>query len=234
MKKTLIALMALAGVAAADSITLTMPATNNNGGHGYIAVADAITAFANQEDGGYMFNTGGTVNPDTSFNEGLLMTDVSTSVTSLTMAPRTGAGGSGEVILLSGTELIGQEVNSLTFTIDSSTCSKEGSVALTLAVIQKNDQNEWGITEQANSTLTLNSGASLILNLTDSIAWSESYKVVAMVDNAARTLAGGNSPTYTLSGISVAANVASAVPEPTTATLSLLALVGLAARRRRK
>lgn len=226
--------MALAGVAAADSITLTMPATSNNGGHGYIGAANAITAFADQVDGGYMFNTGGTVTPDTSFNEGLLMTDVLTGVTSLTMAPRTGAGGSGEVILLSGTELIGQEVNSLTFAIDSSTCSKDGSVALTLAVVQKNDRNGWDISAQTSGALTLNSGASLTLDLTDSIAWSESCKVVAMVDNTAKTLSGGNSPTYTLSGISIAANVTPAIPEPTTATLSLLALAGLAARRRRR
>ena len=231
MKKTLVALMAMMGVAMADSITLTMPASGvNNGAHGSTSAMAALTNYANLADGGYMFNAGGAVTPDTSFNEGILFT--TEGVTSLTLAPRTGAGGSGEAIVLSATELNGYEVDSFTFSIADSSCTSDGTVALTLAVIQKND-NTWSVLESSTGTLTLNSGAETTLTLASTIEWSNSYKVVAMVDNTAKTLSGGPSPTYTMTGISVTATGTPVVPEPATATLSLLALAGLAARRRR-
>lgn len=54
---------------------------------------------------------------------------------------------------------------------------------------------------------------------------------VAVIDNCSKGLDGNNGNLYTVSGISVSANI---IPEPATATLSLLALAALAARRRRK
>lgn len=56
---------------------------------------------------------------------------------------------------------------------------------------------------------------------------------IAVVDNLDNALNGGNGDAYTMTGISVTAE-AELIPEPTTATLSLLALAGLAVRRRRK
>ena len=234
MKKTLITLLALAGAAAGETITLAIPAGGtNNGGHGSTSATAALTNYANSNDGGYMFNNGGQVTPDTSFNEGILRTD-GEGLVCLTLAPRTGAGGSGEAIVLSGTELNGYEVDSLTFSITSSSCSSEGSVALTLAVIEKDtDKNTWSVKQSSTGTLTMNSGAEVNLTLGSAIEWSDSYKVVAMIDNTAKTLGGGNSPTYTMTGISVTATGTPVVPEPATATLSLLALAGFAARRRR-
>ncbi len=85
------------------------------------------------------------------------------------------------------------------------------------------------------AALTLNSGAELPLTLPQSIDWTDSYKVVAVIDNTAKTLGGGDAPTYTMTGISITAEATPApVPEPATATLSLLALAALAARRRRR
>ena len=232
MKKTLITLLAICGVAAAETITLTMPGTAvDNGGHGSISAETAITTFANNADGGYMFNAGGVVNPDASFNEGVLTT--TDGVTSLTLAPRTGAGGSGEAIVLSGSNLVGYNVDSFTFGIASSSCTTTADIALTLAVIQK-DNNAWSVVKETTGSLTLNSSAELTLTLSPSIKWTDSYKVVAVIDNTAKNLTGGNAPTYTMTGITMSAVATPAVPEPTTATLSLLALAGLAARRRRK
>lgn len=230
MKKTIITLLALASVATAETVTLTMPGTANNGGHGWISAEGAITAFANSEDGGYMFNNGGAVGPEASFNEGVLTT--TDGVTSLTLAPRTGAGGSGEAIVLSGSNLVDYSIDSFTFGIAESSCTSTANIALTLAVI-KNSGSEWSVVEKSTGSLTLNSGAELTLTLSQSIDWTNSYKVVAVIDNTAKTLGGGNSPTYTMTGITMSAVATPAVPEPTTATLSLLALAGLAARRRR-
>ena len=237
MKKTLIALMALAGIAAADSITLTLPANGvNNGGHNNMGATAALTAFANNTDGGYMYNNGGLVTPDASKNEGILRTNDLGQVC-LTLAPRTGAGGSGEAIVLSGTELAGLSVESLTFNITSSSCTSTADVRLTLAVLEMANE-AWSVKETATGALTLNSGASLTLTLSNAIEWADTYKVVAMVDNIGKGLSGGSSPLYTMTGISVVAEAnrpeSPAVPEPTTATLSLLALAGLAMRRRRK
>lgn len=223
-------LMVLMSTAMADTVALSMPVTADNGGHGWISAEAAITQFADSADGGYMFNTGGTVTPDSTFSEGILTT--TDGVTSLTLAPRTGAGGSGEAIVLSATNL--DTVDSFTFSISNSSCTSTADIALTLAVIQKSEDNTWSILESTTGTLTLNSGADLTLTLSESIDWSDSYKVVAVIDNAAKKLGGGNSPTYTLTGITMTAEGTVVVPEPATATLSLLALAGLAARRRRK
>jgi MYXO-CTERM domain-containing protein len=231
MKKTLIALFALVGVASADSITLTLPANGvNNGGNDWLTSQSALTEYADKADGGYMFNNGGLVSPNVATGEGILITNDKGEVC-LTMAPRTGAGGSGEVIILSGTELAGKTVESLTFNIAKSTCTTTANVALTLAVIEKANDT-WSVKESTAGALTLNSGASLNLTLDTAIEWTDTYKVVAMIDNTAKTLGGGPDPLYTLTGISVEASTT--VPEPATATLSLLALAGLAARRRRK
>ena len=51
------------------------------------------------------------------------------------------------------------------------------------------------------------------------------------VANCSKGLDGSNGNLYTVSGIAVSTNI---IPEPATATLSLLALAGLAARRRRR
>ena len=257
MKKTFITLLALAGIAMGETLTLTIPTgiqnhtgtkdVDDNGdgiidredvvyflGYGSTGVDAAITKseFANGNDGGYMFNKGGQVNPDASIKEGEIIS--ADGVTSLTLAPRKGAGGSGEAIVLSGSNLVGYSVDSFTFEIAESTCTTTANIALTLAVIQKGDNNAWSLVEKTTGSLTLNSGAELTLTLSNSIDWTNSYKVVAIIDNTAQTLAGGNSPTYTMTGISVTATGTPVVPEPATATLSLLALAGLAARRRRK
>ena len=240
MKKTIIALFALAGVAAADSITLTMPGNDAtlNVGRQWTTYEDALTVFGSYADGGYMFNGTGLVSPgDEDGEEGVLTT--TNGVTSLLMAPRTGAAGSGEAIVLSGKSLYGDTVQGFDFSITSSSCTDTADIRITLAVITQ-ENNGWNVVEQSGGAITLNSKnkTTVSLNLTNGLTWSDSYKVVAVIDNQQKNLAGGPTPTYTLSGISMTAQYTPApsgsVPEPTTATLSLLALAGLAARRRRR
>ncbi len=246
MKKTLITLMALAGVAVADTTyTLELPVateTNTANGGTQKNATQALTSFANMADGAYMFNNGGVVGTNFATGEGYLMAGENGSNV-LTLCPRGGAGGSGEVMVLGGASTIyGATVDSFTLSITSSASTDiTGTVALTLAVVAKGDTGWAVLGDTATSTLTIGEGATLTLNLNDThgigadgLVWDHrDYKVIAMVDNTAKTLSGNNGKPYTLSGISVTANV-TVIPEPATATLSLLALAGLAARRRRK
>ncbi len=257
MKKTLITLLALAGIACGETLTLTIPTgiqnptatrdvdDNDDGiidrydveyivGYGGIGVAAAITAFADDgNDGGYMFNSGGVVEPDGANNEGFITSDPEKGIC-LTMKGRTGAGGSGEAIVLSGTKLVGSSVESFTFSIAGSTCADQANkaVGMTLAVVQKEGNTWTKVGDAATGSFLTGSGSSITLTLGEAITWSDAYKVVAIVDNLAKHVTGGGT-VYSMSGISVSATYTPAVPEPATATLSLLALAGLAARRRR-
>ncbi len=246
MKKTLITLMALAGVAVADTTyTLELPvATETNAANGGTQknATQALTSFANMADGAYMFNNGGIVGTNFATGEGYLKAGENGSNV-LTLCPREAAGGSGEVMVLGGASTIfGATVDSFTLSIASSASTDiTGTVALTLAVVAKGDTSWAVLGDTATSTLTIGEGATLTLNLNDThgigadgLVWDHrDYKVIAMVDNTAKNLNGNNGNPYTLNGISVTANV-TVIPEPATATLSLLALAGLAARRRRK
>lgn len=245
MKKTIITLLALAGAAAGETITLNIPTGIQNGmttvtnqgvttevvgSYGYITIEEAITMFASK-DGGYMFNGGGAVNPDTSNGEGVI-TSHPVKGTCLTLYGRTGAGGSGEAIVLSANELSGYLVESFTFSIAGSECEQSNKlVGMTLAVI-KNEAGTWTkLGDSATGSFLTGSGSSITLTLGEAINWSNAYKVVAIVDNYAKNVTGGGTA-YSMNGISV--NATYSIPEPATATLSLLALCGLAARRRRK
>lgn len=216
----------------ADSVSLTVPeTTGSTPSFGSTTRTEALTKFGNYADGGYMFNNGGTVSAGAT--EGIIKTE--NGVTSLNLCPRAGAGGSGEAIVLSGaTDLSNYTVDAFTLDIaESSSSAITGSVTVTLAVIQKTNST-WSVLQSNSGTLDIGSGMSLALNLDNGIDWSDTYKVVAVIDNTAKTLSGNNASLYTLSGISITASATAAVPEPATASLSLLALGALALRRRRK
>lgn len=180
-----------------------------------------------------MFNNGGKIETLATAGEGVPTTV--DGVTSLTLCPRASAGGSGEAFVLSATnDFRNASVNSLTFSIaGSSSATISGNVTLTLAIVQKQENTgSWSLLKQNSGSLTLGSGADLKLTLDKPLKWSDSYKVVALVDNLDKGLSGGNGNPYTLSDIQVKADIT--VPEPATATLSLMALAGLCARRRRQ
>lgn len=180
-----------------------------------------------------MFNGGGKVGTNTGSGEGIPTTV--DGDTSLTLCPRTTAGGTGEAFVLSATnDFRNASVNSLTFSIaGSSSATISGDVTLTLAIVQKQENTgSWSVLKQNSGSLTLGSRADLKLTLDKPLKWSDSYKVVALVDNLDKSLSGNNGNPYTLSGIQVKADIT--VPEPATATMSLMALAGLCARRRRQ
>ena len=221
-------------LAQAEQITLSWPTVwDNNGGHGYTSRTAALTNYANSTDGAYMFNNGGKIETLATAGEGVPTTV--DGVTSLTLCPRGGAGGSGEAFVLSATnDFRNTSVNSLTFSVTgSSSESITGKVTLTLAIVQKQENsNSWSVLKEKSGELTLGSGADLTLTLDQPLKWSNSYKVVALVDNLDKNLSGGPGNPYTLSGIQVKADIT--VPEPATATLSMMALAGLCVRRRRQ
>ncbi|MCI6982390.1 MAG: PEP-CTERM sorting domain-containing protein [Akkermansia muciniphila] len=223
-----------AALAQAEQITLSWPTVwNDNGGHGYTSRTAALTNYANSADGAYMFNGGGKVGTNTGSGEGIPTTV--DGDTSLTLCPRTTAGGTGEAFVLSATnDFRNASVNSLTFSIaGSSSATISGDVTLTLAIVQKQENTgSWSVLKQNSGSLTLGSRADLKLTLDKPLKWSDSYKVVALVDNLDKSLSGNNGNPYTLSGIQVKADIT--VPEPATATMSLMALAGLCARRRRQ
>ncbi len=242
MKKTLFTLLALGsvslvatGTTSEDLLTydevLTMPGSQNNGGHG--SVTNPINTFSSYNMGVYLYNGGGQVNTNTTTGEGIW--NNAEGVTSVVLCKRGGAGGSGEAIVLDHTVIgTGMKVSGLSFSVaNSSSETLTGTISLTL-VLCRNDNGTWDTVASHTETLTLGSGATtaITFNEGNEIVWNDSYKIIGLLDglNGASDISGSNGQAYTLSGITMKATV----PEPATATLSLLALAGLASRRRRK
>ena len=217
--------------------SLVIPYSPYNSGMAETTAMEALTAFATQPDGAYMFNAGGLVNTNSSTGEGFIRINEDGKYT-LTLAPRHKAGGSGEAIVLSALGL--ERVGAFQLNIkDSWSEIVSGEVALTLAVIYEHD-NTWEVLQSATGSLLIGEGATLTLNLDQIIEdWTHSdtnYKVVAVIDDTAKALECGEnySALYTMEDISITAHQNRIIPEPATATLSLLALVAMASRRRRK
>ena len=250
MKKTLITLLALTGVAAADTVTiapltssegwtvghqndgkttdavldttaatLTLTSGNWSRGYGVYTLADAIT-LTNEAD---RLTVSFTINT----------TDLNSLVTGTLV-------GSDKAITLGHGSYSDEGKKGIQSGISTDTTgvfynmqgSKTGGVFVTP------DKTTVDGTFTANTPLTL----------TTTIEWdTEKSLFVASLSYGSTSLSSydlgtsytldklvfslDGASTQTVSGVSISANI---VPEPTTATLSLLALAGLAARRRRK
>lgn len=257
MKKTLITLLALAGVAAADAVTIA-PLTSSDGwtvghqndaktqdavldttaatltltsadwsrGYGVYTLADAIT-LTNEADS---LTVSFTINT----------TDLNSLVTGTLV-------GSGKAITLghgSYSDVDKNGGNGIQSGISTDT---------TGVFYNMQGSGTGGVFVKPDKTVDNSLTANTPLTLTTTVAWnttksqfvaSLSYGETSLtsydlgtsytLDKLVFSLDG--SSTQTVSGVSVSANIIPAspnVPEPTTATLSLLALCGLAARRRR-
>lgn len=225
MKKTLITLLALAGVAAADEVMpITLTATFN----------DEKTATFNLDDFKVTALTLVNTANDTVLNS---MAATENDIMPDRLRPN--------INVDSGNSW------TLDFTVSNSGANDLTVNSITLSAfafradgdVQGNNRNflftvSAGDTEIAKDTNLYieggsNNGKSLTITLTDSltIAAKDSMTFSIMVEQGAE----GNNGRGSFLGLNtVTFNGTMPVPEPTTATLSLLALAGLAARRRRK
>ncbi|MDO4528532.1 MAG: PEP-CTERM sorting domain-containing protein [bacterium] len=217
MKKTIITLLALAGVAMGDETTLTFSQTTNNNQAGYNGFI-----FTLSEDW---------LTPSDTNYEGSVYELASIDLTAAPTWYRLANSASG-LVILEGDNFVGK--SSWIASGDNYTFSN----------LQLDIDTEYKVLIYGNETafnaLTL---GSTVTNLAGSQNPSETSPIVTAglrVDYDANGTAGvmiGNTgaidgkafPVVTFSG-----KISPAIPEPTTATLSLLALAGLAARRRRK
>ncbi len=255
MKKTLITLMALAGMAAADTVTpITDTTTGTWSTHGTISVADGVisTGFTNwQVDAAtYTLNKALTYKETDVLHFSFDATNNGTGNGMLTLAL---VGTSNAIVIGHGNydklnEVAGHGDDVQVGVTDNVTATGGYGFAFTNPGddVTLNIVNNWedampnnGVTTTISGqiawdgdsySLTLNSSAmsgsySCDLNLTT----LDITKMVVTIEGGGTAQEGWE--TGTMSNLSISTP---AIPEPTTATLSLLALAGLAARRRRK
>lgn len=227
MKKTIITLLALAGVVMGETVPLTLP-SNTTATYGIDWQDGNITNILNniqdKDPGVYVASN---INNLSNYGVNGEGTWINTNnVATITLCGRHRAGGDYMALILNPEFTEGTQVSSLTFSA--------GAISGVVSTYQL----QVGICSGEESTLssvveysTDENGASVTLTLSDGFVWKEGDKIVAVLKGGS----GNATDAYTISGISITAEaMPPAVPEPATATLSLLALAGLAARRRRK
>ena len=218
MRKTLITLMALAGVAVANTATLTLPgsedftwiAGSNASGIGTGASAEIVQKLAmaiGSENMVGWFGGSGQAYAQSSYPNDISIT----SSTAFTFKSRPEL--DGEYVALGvGLENAADAIT-LSFTTNNqlgySLWSYDGTTATELI----------GNTYQAAGDVSVTYDAAFVEPTQLFVVWTANHPS----GNA------GDGQTVTVSNIGI-----SYIPEPATATLSLLALAGLAARRRRK
>ncbi len=243
MKKTIITLFALAGVAMGTEQLLTLPDSTTttsatlitNKGLG--TTWDAILSTTSSYDYGLYY--GGQNGALGTFNTSEGSWTNTDNVGSITMNGRDGVGGAAFVMVLGEELTAGTVITSITLSatnqdgrvnLGNADNKKGGNVTLGLGIVDSD-----GNILHSNGGNTINVGAAGNTNtekieLTNAITWQEGYKVVAVFDGTYGNL-NFASVAYTLKDVTVTATT---IPEPATATLSLLVLAGLAVRRRRR
>lgn len=240
MKKTLFTLVcaalaapAFAGEAITEPITITLPASTTTP-TGYVQgqagtnvsqlVTYYTTNYTTPESPLYFVGgNNGTITSIKADGDGALTT--SANVASVTLKGRQGVGGENFVMVLPGNELIGKVVNTLTLTGSASTSNTLTLGGDFVVAVYDNTTLVGSQTAHLNSVKT-GGIVTCTLNL-DNITFSESNRImIAFRGNPSSPSNAGVA--YTINNIKL-----TAAPEPATATLSLLALAGLASRRRR-
>ncbi len=235
MKKTLITLLAICGVAAAESVTLTLPGTddftwiagsNANGiGTGSSAaiienLAAAITAdnIGNTDLTGWFGGTGQAY-AQSDYN------DITIATNSFTFKSRPALGG--EYVALGVSLEETASAITLTFTNDKkagySLWSYDATTSTATELIATTGLTTAGTVDVTYNTADVNPSTLFVVWTANPSTGAEEGNTLVTISNIALN--------YTAVP---AAPVAPSIPEPTTATLSLLALAGLAARRRRR
>lgn len=233
MKKTLFTLVCaslvaptFAGEAITSPITITLPAsatapTEWKSGTCKDNIDQLIAAAGGWNAGFYVGGNNNSYGNPGENGEGTLVTV--DNIATVTLCGRTGVGGDCFAMVLGTSQLTGKVVNDLTFSL-SGMQSNPLTLGGTFAVALYNGTT---LVDSASSTLasvkTVTEPVSVTLSLPN-IEFTESHKLVIAFRGA-----GGTATTaYKVDNIQL-----TAAPEPATATLSLLALAGLAARRKR-
>ena len=212
MKKTIIALLALAGVAAAAPLTLTSPANGS--------LSSGNNAVAWSEDYSTL----------TSWELSFTLTDAALGDAILFGTDRDGSGAAGYIL---STNVDGSlEVYARNIGVNYSNSTAAGvvtagtPVAITFSFVA--DENQY-TNEIVGGTFTVKAGEA-----TSSWAVTSGLGYTDLTNNSvSRFWTNGGAEQFSNITVTKLDNNM-VVPEPTTATLSLLALAGLAARRRRK
>lgn len=233
MKKTLFTLAcaalaapAFAGAEITEPITITLPSSATEPTawkHGNCSnnIDQLITAAGGWEAGFYVGGNNNSYGNPGASGEGTLVTE--DNIATVTLCGRSGVGGDSFAMVLGTSQLTGKIVNDLTFSL-SGTSANALTLGGTFAVALYNGTT---LVDSASSTLanvkTVTDPVSVTLTLPN-ITFTEAHKIVI----AFRGDGGSATTAYKVSNIQL-----TAAPESATATLSLLALAGLAARRRR-
>lgn len=240
MKKTLIALMALAGVAAAGAVETETLWTVNFGTEyeGGYQVIDGTSTYVITDSWDMNFVSGGiasscvkdeegnvtsTARPHLRGDTGVDWTDDFQFTITFTTPETIVANQAWPVIA-------GLEENTLRF---GPYLEENNYINIDGAHNGKTSHNVALTSGLHTATLTVIDGkASLYLDSTLAAECTLQDSLSGDIKNI--TLGGGGSSSYRMNQVVHSMSMAKIVPEPTTATLSLLALAGLAARRRRK
>lgn len=214
-------------VALPDSVTLTstsMVGTDSAWQHGKCKddIGQLVTYYqTNCKTAGFYVggNNNSYGNPATN-GEGTLTT--TSNVASVVLDGRSGVGGDNFVMVLKDNALTGKVVNSLTLTGSGNT-DNTLTIGGTFVVAVYNDNALVGSSTVALENVKTSGPVTTTLTLPNE-TFTDAYRIMI----GFRGAGGGATTPYTISGISL-----TATPEPATATLSLLALAGLASRRRR-
>lgn len=233
MKKTLFTLAcaalaapAFAGEAITEPITIALPASAaapTAWKHGQCSsnINQLITAAGSWNAGFYVGGNNNSYGNPGENGEGTLVTE--NNIATVTLCGRSGVGGDSFAMVLGTDQLTGKVVNDLTFSL-SGTPTNTLTLGGTFAVALYNGTT---LVDSASNTLanvkTVTEPVSVTLTLPN-IEFTEAHKIII----AFRGVGGTATTAYKVSNIQL-----TATPEPATATLSLLALAGLAARRRR-
>ena len=256
MKKTIIALFALAGVASADTISpITDTASGSWTTHGTAQVKDGVISAT---------NTNWQVDAATYTLTSSLNYATTDTLSFSFNATNNGTGNSCLTLALIGsTNAIVLGHGSYDKPADEIQVAVTSEVSVTGGYVFANTNPTDDLTLTAADTLSGGMPASgSTSTISGSISWDGDSWALELGSSATSatlsydlgittldvskimvTIEGGGAPNHgdtawqtpTMSNLSISTpSVAPAVPEPTTATLSLLALAGLAARRRRK
>ncbi len=228
---------AFAGEAITEPITITLPTSTDtptydqghaNEGSDTDKIQGLVRYFADHHTsdtaGFYCGANGSNISQDSlnQYKDGSLTTTAE-NVASVKMYGRNGVAGEYVVMVLKDDALVGKVVNSLTLTASGTTTSQL-TIGADFVVAVYNDSTLVGCSDTVHIDSVKDATLKTATLQLDNITFTEHNRIMIAI----RGERGSATDSYTISNIQL-----TAAPEPATATLSLLALAALAARRKR-